>query len=147
VPEQSVAKLQAAAEVALREFNGDLQPILKYPLAKAKKALKLFPAIGDPGAEKILLFCHAFPILALDSNGLRVLIRLGFGEDKPNYSATYRSVQETVEHELIKEYPWLIIVHQLLRQHGQELCRRSKPRCGECPLAEYCPWFMIEKAK
>ena len=23
--------------------------------------------------------------------------------------------------------------HQLLRQHGQELCKRSKPRCAECP--------------
>jgi endonuclease III len=140
VPEQSVKKLRRCAEIALHEFGGDLRPILKRPLAQAKKALKRFPAIGDPGAEKILLFCRAFPTLALDSNGLRVLLRLGFGEEKPNYSATYRLVQEAIEGELVKDYSWLIKTNQLLRRHGQELCRRSKPRCEKCPLVTECPW-------
>jgi endonuclease-3 len=140
VPDQSMKKLRRSAEVALHEFGGDLRPILKRPLAQAKKALKRFPAIGDPGAEKILLFCRAFPILALVSNGLRVLVRLGFGEEKPNYAVTYRLMQAAIEDEVIKEYPWLIKAHQLLRRHGQELCKRSKPRCGECPLRKGCPW-------
>jgi endonuclease III len=140
VPEQSVEKLRRCAEIALEEFSGDLRPILKRPLAQAKKALKRFPAIGDPGAEKILLFCRAFPILALESNGLRVLVRLGYGEEKPNYSTTYRLVQEAIEGELVKEYSWLIKAHQLLRRHGQELCRRSKPRCEKCPFMKECPW-------
>jgi endonuclease-3 len=140
VPEQSVEKLRRGAETALHEFGGDLRPILRLPLAQAKKALKRFPAIGDPGAEKILLFCRAFPILALESNGLRVLVRLGYGEEKPNYSVTYRLVQEAIEGELIKEYSWLIKTHQLLRRHGQELCRRSKPYCEKCPLLTKCPW-------
>jgi len=140
VPDQSVAKLRCSAEIALQEFGGDLRPILKRPLAQAMKALKRFPAIGDPGAEKILLFCRAFPILAVDSNGLRVLLRLGYGEEKPNYSVTYRLVREAIEGELIEEYPWLIKAHQLLRRHGQELCKRSKPRCEKCPLMKECPW-------
>jgi endonuclease III len=139
-PEQSVEKLRRSAKIALEEFGGDLRPILKHPLAQAKRALKRFPAIGDPGAEKILLFCRAFPILALESNGLRVLVRLGFGEEKPNYSRTYRLVQEAIEGEIVKEYSWLITAHQLLRHHGQALCRRSKPRCDKCPLAKECPW-------
>jgi endonuclease-3 len=140
VPEQSVQKLRRCAEIALDEFSGDLRPILRRPLAQAKKALKRFPAIGDPGAEKILLFCRAFPILALDSNGLRVLLRLGLGEEQPNYSATYRMIQEAIEGEVIKDYSWLIRAHQLLRRHGQELCKRSKPRCKACPLSRACPW-------
>ena len=64
VPEQSVEKLRRSAEIALEHFGGDLRPILKQPLAEAKKSLKRFPAIGDPGAEKILLFGHAYPVLA-----------------------------------------------------------------------------------
>lgn len=140
VPDQSVEKLRRSAEIALDEFGGDLRPILKRPLAQAKKALKRFPAIGDPGAEKILLFCRAFPILALESNGLRVLVRLGFGEEKPNYSVTYRQVREAIEEQVIMEYPWLIKAHQLLRHHGQKLCRRSKPYCEKCPLLKECPW-------
>ena len=140
VPEQSVEKLRRCAEIALEEFDGELGPILKRPLAQAKKALKRFPAIGDPGAEKILLFGRAYPILALESNGLRVLVRLGFGTETSNYSATYRSVQEAVENEVTKEFSWLIKAHQLLRRHGQELCRRSRPHCRKCPLNAECPW-------
>ncbi len=147
VPEQSVAKLRRAAETALDEFDGDLQPILKRPLTQAKKALKRFPGIGDPGAEKILLFCRAFPILALESNGLRVLVRLGYGEEKPNYSVTYRLVQEAIEGELIKEYSWLIKTHQLLRRHGQDLCRRLKPYCEKCPLQKECPSSAVHRAR
>ncbi len=140
VPEQSVEKLRRCAEIALEEFDGDLQPILKRPVAQAKKALKRFPAIGDPGAEKILLFGRAYPILALESNGLRVLVRLGFGTETPNYSATYRSVQEAVEDDIVNDFPWLIKAHQLLRRHGQELCKRSRPHCRECPIFGECPW-------
>jgi endonuclease III len=140
VPEQSAQKLRRSAEIALEHFGGDLRPILKQPLEKAKKSLKRFPAIGDPGAEKILLFCQAYPILALDSNGLRVLIRLGFGVETQNYSATYRSVQAAIESETVNEFPWLIQAHLLLRRHGQEQCRRSRPSCPKCPVHKQCPW-------
>jgi endonuclease III len=140
VPDQNVEKLRRCAEISLHEFDGDLRPILKRPLAQAKKALKRFPGIGDPSAEKILLFCHAFPLLSLESNGLRVLVHLGFAEEKPSYSTTYRLVQEAIKEELINEYPWLITAYQLLRRHGQELCRRSKPQCEKCPLRKECPW-------
>jgi endonuclease-3 len=144
--ENTVEKILRAAEIAVREFDGDLREILDRPPAQARKALKRFPAIGDPGAEKILLFGRALPVLALESNGLRVLIRLGFGEEKPNYAMTYRLVQEAIEGEIVKEYPWLIRAHQLLRRHGQELCKRSKPRCGECPLRQQCPWSLAAAA-
>jgi endonuclease III len=146
LPENTVAKIRRAAEIAIREFDGDLSQILDCPPAQAKKAVKKFPAIGDPGAEKILLFGRVLPVLALESNGLRVLVRLGFGEEKPNYATTYRLVQDAIEGEIIKEYPWLIKAHQLLRRHGQDLCKRSKPRCGECPLRKECPWALASAA-
>ena len=144
--ENTVAKIVRAAEIAVREFDGDLTRIPALPTAQARKALKRFPATGDPGAEKILLFGRALPVLALESNGLRVLVRLGFGEETPNYSKTYRLVQEAIEDEIVQEYPWLIKAHQILRRHGQELCKRSKPRCGECPLREQCPRAMAGTA-
>ncbi|MGH7452586.1 MAG: hypothetical protein ACRENG_14660, partial [bacterium] len=87
LPEQRVEKLRKIAKIALEEFQGDLRAILKKPLREAKKSLQKFPSIGEPSAEKILLFSRSYPMLALDSNGLRVLLRLGFGEEKKNYSA------------------------------------------------------------
>ena len=125
----------------MQEFEGDFDRVLEQPLAKAKKSLKKFPGIGDPGAEKILLFSRTHPILALDSNGLRVLLRLGYGEERKSYASTYRSVQEAVEGESKKDFDWLIAAHQLLRRHGQELCKMNAPICPPCPLKKYCVYY------
>lgn len=134
----SAEKLLTIAKIAYEEFDSDLRAVLKKPLPQAKKALKRFPSIGDPGAEKILLFTRSYPVMALDSNGLRVLCRVGFAEEQKNYSVTYRLAQDAIRGQLPKDYDSLIRAHQLLRQHGQELCKRSKPRCAECPLSDGC---------
>ncbi len=147
LPEQFAGKLRTCAQVALEEFGGELRPVLKLPLSKAKKALQKFPGIGEPGAEKILLFTLTFPILALESNGLRALLRLGFGEEKKSYSTTYRLVQQAVKEELCEDYAWLIQSHLLLRRHGQELCRRSEPLCDSCPLARDCEYYRRSNPK
>ena len=146
VPEQFAGKLQKCAQIALEEFDGDLRPVLKLPFPKAKKALQKFPGIGEPSAEKILLFARTYPVLPLDSNGLRVLLRLGFGEEKKSYSTTYRLVQKDVQEGLDEDFAWLVQLHLLLRHHGQELCKRTKPECKKCPLAPECDYHQRGEA-
>ncbi len=141
-PETRVGKLREIALIALEEFDGDLGPVLTQPLAQAKKSLKKFPGIGDPGAEKILLFTRSFPLLALDSNGLRVLLRVGFGLEQKNYSASYRSVQEALKDQIGKDYEFLIRAHQLLRRHGKDLCHTNHPACEMCPLNRNCRYYL-----
>jgi endonuclease III len=138
MPGQFAEKLRTCARIALEEFDGDLGPVLKLPAREAKKALQKFPGIGEPGAEKILLFARMQAVFALESNGLRVLVRLGFCEENKNYSTTYRLAQQAVADELSDDYSWLMNAHLLLRRHGQELCKRSNPLCAECPLAADC---------
>ena len=87
------------------------------------------------------MFTRSQPALALDSNGLRVLLGLGFGGEKKNYAASYRSGQEALADQLPRDCNALIRAHQLLRQHGQELCRRSRPRSDQCPLRSECQYF------
>jgi endonuclease-3 len=147
MPDRFAGKLRECAKIVLEEFDGDLRPVLRWPLSKARKALQKFPGIGEPGAEKILLFSRACPVLALESNGLRVLVRLGFGEEKKSYSTTYRFVQQAVKEELDDDDAWLMQAHLLLRRHGQELCRRNEPECDKCPLATDCEYFQSSKPK
>ena len=134
----SAEKLLTIAKIAHEEFQSDLGSVLRKPLPQAKKALKRFPSIGDPGAEKILLLTRSYPLMALESNGLRVLCRVGFADEQKNYSATYRSIQDAIRGQLPKDYDSLIRAHQLLRQHGQERCKRSKPCCTKCPVRDIC---------
>jgi len=140
-PEMRVRRLREIALIAMNEFDGDLGPALKLPLTKAMRALRKFPGIGEPSAEKILLFTRSYSVLGLESNGLRALLRLGFGEEKKNYTATYRAVQEAIKAQLKEDFDWLIKAHILLRQHGKELCKTNRPLCSECPLRRDCAYF------
>jgi endonuclease III len=139
-PEKRAARLRELALIAMNEFNGDVSAALRLPLPKAKKALQKFPGIGEPSAEKILAFTRSYPVLGFESNGLRVLLRFGFGEEKKNYTASYRSVQEAINNQLVGHYDWLIDAHILLRQHGKELCKTNRPMCVECPLRKSCAY-------
>lgn len=137
-PEERVARWLDIARITAEEFKGDLNRILRMPYAEARKALKRFPVIGDPGADKILLFCGCYPGLPLESNSLRVLSRVGYGTPQKGYSSTYRSIQEDLTPQLRPDSKELITAHLLLRQHGKELCHTNKPLCGHCPIADLC---------
>ena len=141
-PHYRSVRIRESALIALNEFAGDLSAACKLPPPKAIKALKQFPGIGEPGAEKILLFTRNYAVLALDSNGLRVLLRLGFGEEKKNYTASYKSVREATSDQAGRNCELLIEAHQLLRQHGKTLCKTNKPRCEECPISSMCAYFL-----
>ncbi|HET6317350.1 MAG TPA: hypothetical protein VFG86_12895 [Chloroflexota bacterium] len=136
--EQQAGKLRRIAALALQD---DLDALGTRPLREAKQVLVRYPSIGEPGAEKILLFARAHAVLGLDSNGVRVLTRLGLVNEATSYAQTYRHVQRHAEPYRERGVDWLIRAHQLLRQHGQELCRRSRPLCERCPLTSRCRYY------
>ena len=136
-----INKIKTAARMAIDDYAGDLSAVLLRPPLQARRALMRFPGIGEPGAEKILLFSRTEQVLALESNGLRALARIGYGHELPNYAETYRTTQEAAKDELVADYDWLIRAHLLLRLHGQELCRRSDPVCSACPVKNACKYY------
>jgi endonuclease-3 len=131
------AKLRECARIARDDFGGDLEGAVRQPLDRAKRALRFFPGIGEPGAEKILLFAGRHALLAPDSNALRVLVRLGLIGEGTSYSRTYAAARAAAD-AFSADLPFLRQAHQLLQTHGQTLCKRSVPRCTECPLAPEC---------
>ncbi len=136
-----VAQIREIALIVLQEFGGNLDEVLTRSPKQAKQALMKFPAIGEPGAEKILLFCNAYPLLALESNGLRVLVRLGYGVELKNYSATYKAAQRSAKLELEDDFVLIQRAHLLLRQHGKTTCRRTSPLCERCQISNSCEYF------
>jgi endonuclease-3 len=139
-PSTRVFRWREIARITLDQHGGNLNSILDKPYVEAKQALKQFPTIGDPGAEKILLLCGMGGGLALDSNGLRVLTRLGWGRAQKSYGATYRSVLDDVKAELPTEVEPLKEAYLLLRAHGKILCKEHEPLCYQCPVAQECQY-------
>lgn len=140
--EDRVRKLTQSARLAVTLFQGDMRQLAKIPQRDAKRRLLKFPGIGEPGADWILLLTRSQRGLALESNGLRVIQRIGFSEEKKNYSASYRAAVGALESVAASgTYEFLIEAHQLLRQHGKETCTRTAPRCELCPVRKHCNFF------
>ena len=134
-------RLRRCAEIAEEIGIGTLRRAVKKDPAAARKLLKKFPGVADPGADKTLLFNGSLVTLGPDSNILRVLVRLGFGRKEKDYSKTYRKSAEAVAAELPADFAGLVRARELLRRHGQQLCRRNHPLCEACPLSERCVAF------
>lgn len=139
-PPDRAAKLRECARLALETPLEGLPALHAESPPKARRMLKRYPGVGDPGADKLLLVARLERSLAPESNGLRALVRLGFGKEETDYGKTYRSVTEAVKPELPGDLDRLLEGHLLLRRHGQEICRRSSPRCDVCPLGRVCPY-------
>jgi endonuclease III len=137
---QRAARMRVVAITVRDKWGGNLRGVLRLPYVEARHALKAFPAIGPPGADKILLLTGAEPILALDSNALRVLLRLGYGREHKCYATSYASAQAAAMAALPETVPALSTAFVLLQHHGRELCRRNHPSCTICPLRSACPF-------
>lgn len=138
MPQGRAARLRSIGEIVLSHAGGDLPSALRSAEPKARrKLLKLFPGIGDPGADKILLFCGFETRPALESNGLRTLVRLGLVSPDPDYGRCYRAAISVLEKDGRMERDWFVAAYQVLRAHGQVLCRR-KPLCPACPMDPVC---------
>jgi len=141
-PEDRAVKLCEAASLAKEVGVPALRQLMKAAPKDARKILKRFPGIGDPGADKLLLIAGSLATLAPESNGLRVLTRLGYASESKSYAQTYRAVAEAVAPGLPDDPEWLLEAHLLLRRHGQELCKRNEPRCDVCPLSKSCAFSL-----
>lgn len=137
----------SAGEIAAVIADGGMKPEMRAEkvlecarLAKKEAPLRKYPGVGEPLADRIQLFAGTKVTLAPDSNALRVLLRLGYGKESKNYAASYRSALAATEGEL-RDAAFAQRAHLLLRRHGQELCKRSKPRCELCPLRDVCAWY------
>lgn len=140
-PENRARRLKEIAALVLEEFDGDLSQVLVWNHAKAVTALRRFPSIGEPGAEKILMLCGSHAVLGLDSNALRSLYRLGYGAESRNYTRTYRGSRDAAMAELPARALALAEASLLLRAHGQETCKYTAPRCHECVVTAMCAWY------
>jgi endonuclease III len=139
-PETRVERWRTIARIIAERCGGDLDATLRaLPFPKARALLKLFPVIGDPGADKILLLSGIAARPSLESNGLRSLARLGFFRKQGSYTASYKAAIEVLVSQGRPDRAWLADAHLLLREHGKTLCKRGEPICTACPLEPVCP--------
>ncbi|MGB2669573.1 MAG: hypothetical protein WA621_10805 [Candidatus Acidiferrum sp.] len=151
-PELRAERLKLIARITNENFGGHLKWALeklmkdeKTPsekrLRRVKNALKEFPVIGEPGADKILLFSGMAPVAAVPSACTGVPQRILFGHEDKNYGKGYRAAQEAIVAEVPENFAARQRAYLLLKKHGQEICKRTKPKCEICPVSAMCAYF------
>jgi endonuclease III len=145
LPEQRALRVKEIAMSVEDEFHGDLRTALNGPVPAARKILKKFPGIADPGADRILLFAGVAPIAAVPSNCPQVLIRMLFGQEHGNYNATYREAQKAIASEVAETIGARQRAYLLLKRHGEETCKRNRPRCELCPVSSHCAFVKARR--
>jgi endonuclease III len=141
VPELRALRLKEIAMRVKDHYDGGLLTVLSGPLDKARKELKKFPNIADPGVDRILLFAHIAPIAAIPSNCPHVLVRILQGRERENYGVNYREAQQAIESQLPATFDLRTRAYLLLKQHGQTTCKRTNPKCDQCPINANCAYF------
>jgi endonuclease III len=141
IPETRAKRLKQIALIVHRDYGGDLRAVLRRPVSESREILKGFPTIGDPGADRILLFTRTAAIAALPSNCLHLLLRLGYGRPQTGWAAAYREAQDAAAAELPEDSGVRQRAYLLLKRHGEDLCRRTRPACQGCPVSGECRYF------
>jgi endonuclease III len=139
VPDVRALRLKEVADRVQEEFAGDLASALRHlPLSAARAALKSFPGIADPGADRILLFGNISPVAAIPSNMPQVVVRMLRGKESDNYGRNYSESQKLLAAEIPADFAARQRAYLLLKEHGRQLCKRTSPKCPSCPMERSC---------
>ncbi len=97
-------------------------------------SLMSLPGVGRKTANVVASILYNKPVIAVDTHVLRVSNRLGLSRGK---------TPEKVEADLESHIPveQRAISHHWLILHGRYTCTARKPKCGECPLTQWCEYY------
>ena len=124
------------------QWENDLDFLLRQPVPVLREQLLSVKGIGPETADSMVLYAAKQPIFVVDAYTYRILVR---HEIIPE-DADYFHIQEVVMDNLAEDAALFNEYHALLVQAGKHFCKKSKPRCGACPLAgvggveEYAPY-------
>lgn len=114
------------------------------PLPHLRHKLLAVHGVGEETADSILLYALGLPSFVVDAYTRRVFTRLGLlagGEP-------YGQIQALFQRHLPASLALYNEYHALIVRLGKDFCR-PRPRCGGCPLADFCPYaaaWLIERS-
>ena len=108
--------------------------MLARPMDALRAELLGIRGIGPETADDILLYAAGRPSFVVDAYTRRIFTRIGVRLDPDTYEAwrTFFMDRLPADVTLFNEY------HALLVRLGSRVCRKSAPRCPECPLQPLC---------
>jgi len=132
---QKAKKLKAFVRFLQAEYRGSLKRMFHTPTLELREKLLSVHGIGPETADSILLYAGNHPVFVVDAYTHRILGRHGITDGKPDYEKVRAFIESSIprQPELFNEF------HALIVNTGKNWCRKSAPRCEECPLRPLLP--------
>ena len=114
--------------------QGNYQGLDQLSTSELRERLLKVQGIGPETADDILLYAFNRPVFVIDAYTRRLLQRLDLiqGQEKYEECRQLFETQLPKSVDLYKQYHALIVIHA--KQH----CRKTKPVCHACQLAQDC---------
>jgi len=127
---QKAATIKRAAEAIARMGGEDY--LLREDPWRLREFLLSIEGIGYKTADVFLSVVRKAPVFAIDTHAMRIAIRWRLISRK-NYQEASQALLRFFGGERAEQ------AHRLLIALGRDYCRARNPRCGECPVRDYCP--------
>ena len=118
--------LIGTAKMLCRDYAGEVPPLME--------ALTRLPGVGRKTANVVLSNAFDIPVLAVDTHVFRVSHRLGLSDAKDPEGTESQLCALIPREKWGKAHHWLIY-------HGRQVCSARAPKCGDCLLADLCPFY------
>ncbi len=90
------------------------------------------PGVGMKTASVVLLFYYGRPLFPVDTHIHRIASRLGWIPQKAGSEKAHAILNAAIPDEMKMSF------HLDLIAHGREICKPSRPRCGDCAIRAFC---------
>jgi len=132
---QKTQTLKFFVNFLYRSHGGSLTRMLATPTLPLRNQLLALRGIGPETADSILLYAGKHTVFVVDAYTHRIFGRHGITDGKPDYEKVRAFIETSIprQPELFNEF------HALIVNTGKNWCRKSVPRCGECPLRLLLP--------
>jgi len=127
-------KLHAFCEAVLFDCGGSIDELLAGPPADVRARLLGIWGIGPETADAMTLYAARKTTFVVDAYAYRIFERLGCPPGQRRYDVYREFFLQRLGDDVTVLNEW----HALLVRHGQQVCRKTRPLCEECPLLDRC---------
>jgi endonuclease-3 related protein len=113
------------------QWDGDLEFFLDQPVNILREQLLSVKGIGPETADSMILYAAEKPIFVVDAYTHRILCR----HEVISEEYGYFEIQELFMDNLAEDTRLFNEYHALLVKVGKHFCKKSKPKCAQCPLS------------
>jgi endonuclease-3 related protein len=128
-------RLRNLVAFIVEQYEGSLDAMFRSDVADLRRQLLALHGIGPETADSILLYAGGLASFVVDAYTHRVFARHGWID----FNAAYDEIREYVESGLPRDVQQYNEFHALLVRVGKDFCRKTGPKCAECPLREMLP--------